>query len=93
MFTVVVRVARAHETVFIVVLSVFTVPERDAIFTVFADVCPERVFILVVWLATTHERVLTVVVREARFPESVEIVELIPAIVPERAFWARPSVK
>jgi hypothetical protein len=82
----VVRVESAPDTVFMVVLSMDTAPEREEILAVFVAVCPERV-------ARFPERVLTVVVRIERDPERVAIFVFIPAIVPERAFCARKSVK
>jgi hypothetical protein len=85
-FTVVVRVASAPDTVLSVELSVLSVPERDEIFTVFCVT-----FALVV--ARFPERVFMVVVSVLRFPERVAIFAFIPAIVPERAFCARVSVK
>ena len=100
-------VATAPEIVVISVVLFATTPESDdisavlvTISAVFDAMSPESVeisavfaAILLVFVATVHERELISSVFPATTPESVEIDVLILAIVPERAFWARISVK
>jgi hypothetical protein len=105
--TVVVRAARAPDTVVRLLFVVLIDPER--VEKLEATV-PERVLTVLVRALSDPEIVLTVLVRDTiepesvlkfddtvpervlRFPERVTILLLIPAIVPERAYWAAPAI-